>query len=238
MLLLSSLFVVSTSVVSGFFAPPWCQVAGGQLRTDGSGLKQWQGWDFKGNTVESSKTPGGIDQCNMKCRFSDDCEFFVLDTDKNCVLKNDYTSKARSNKKTTYAFCPEPTDLPTPSPTESPTDGNSCGVEALDTRVNLAVAVKKGQKTPVTLEDEDKDPVCECAELCDGEGSDIFQYYSKVKKGKVSASCKCMSLGKKLKAKSKSGWTAGALTSQAKKAFNKMKVKVSKKDKKNQGGGK
>merc|ERR1712173_197881 len=127
----------------------------------------------------------------------------------------------------------KPTSAPTDKPTSAPTDSEE-GCENLTVRKNMLVSIKKGkkQKKTMKLEDDTKEDVCECAELCENAGYDIFQYYSKVKRGKVKTSCQCMSLTNKVKAKTKKGYTAGALSSAAEEAFSKFKVKTSKKDQK------
>jgi len=131
-----------------------------------------------------------------------------------------------------------PTDMPTPSPkdvpTSAPTDADSEeGCENLTVRKNMLVSIKKGKKQKKTMKLEDsKEDVCECAELCKNAGYDIFQYYSFVKRGKVKTSCQCMNLTNKVKAKTKKGYTAGALSPAAEEAFSKFKVKTSKKDQK------
>jgi len=136
-----------------------------------------------------------------------------------------------------------PTDVPTPSrtkmPTSAPTDSEAC--EDLD-RKNFKVSIKKGKKQKTTMEFEDEnDPVCKCAELCENAGYDIFQYYSTFRRegrGKAKTSCQCMNISKsnKVTARAKTGYTAGALTSAAKHAFSKFKVKTSKRDQKADAG--
>merc|ERR1719499_3041249 len=128
-----------------------------------------------------------------------------------------------------------PTALPTPAPTNAPTSPPTSepSCEDLTVQTNMLVQIKKGKKHKKTMKLEDEDSYCECAELCQNAGYDIFQYYSKIKRGKVKTSCQCMNLTNKVKPKTKKGHTAGALTSAAEEVFSKFQgVKKSKKDQK------
>merc|ERR1719245_2767274 len=139
-----------------------------------------------------------------------------------CSAECDGGKQTRSKTITTPAAnngvaCPTPAQMTEEQDCNTQPCRDCDGIENKmdDTFIKVKVDKKSGSKK-VKLVDDEKDPLCECGDLCKQAGSMYYSYY--IKKDK--ATCMCYEEGS-LKMKTRTGYQSGYLNEEGKKQMDK-----------------